>query len=108
MARIAALLLMSCWAVSAATIRCELAVIGGGSGGLAAALAAARLGVDVVVVERAECLGGNSVRGGVNIWEPGVGGTGIPFELYHRLRQQSNAVGIYSFGRHASWFDPKR
>ncbi|MCX6911063.1 MAG: FAD-dependent oxidoreductase [Verrucomicrobia bacterium] len=87
---------------------CDVAVIGGGSGGFGAALAAARLGLDVVLVERADCLGGNSVRGGVNIWEPVVGGTGIPFELYRRLKQQPQAVGIYSHGRHMSTFDPKR
>jgi hypothetical protein len=87
---------------------CQLVVVGGGSGGFGAALAAARMGVDVVLVEKADCLGGNSVRGGVNIWEPGVGGTGIPFELYQRLRKFTNAVGIYSFGRHFSWFSAQR
>ena len=60
-----------------AVLRCDLAVIGGGSGGFGAALAAARMGVDVVLVEKADCLGGNSVRGGVNCWEMGAGGTGI-------------------------------
>lgn len=89
-------------------IRCELAVVGGGSGGFGAALAAARLGVDVVLVERADCLGGNSVRGGVNCWEMGAGGTGIPFDLYCRLRREPGAVGIYSFGRHLAWFDAQR
>lgn len=89
-------------------LRCELAVIGGGSGGFGAALAAARSGVDVVLVERADCLGGNSVRGGVNCWEMGAGGTGIPFDLYRRLKRQHQAIGIYSFGRHAAWFDPQR
>ncbi len=92
---------------AAKELRCELAVIGGGSGGFGAALAAARLGVDVVLVERADCLGGNSVRSGVNCWEMGAGGTGIPFDLYLRLKQQPNAVGIYSFGRHLTWYDPK-
>lgn len=89
-------------------LRCELVVIGGGSGGFGAALAAARQGVDVVLVERADCLGGNSVRGGVNCWEMGAGGTGIPFDLYKRLKRQPQAIGIYSFGRHLSWFDPGR
>jgi hypothetical protein len=93
---------------SPSTVRCELAVIGGGSAGFSAALAAARMGVDVVLVEKADCLGGNSVRGGVNIWEPGVGGTGIPSELYQRLRNITNAIGIYSFGRHMQWRDPTR
>lgn len=88
------------------TIRCELAVVGGGSGGFGAALAAARQGVDVVLVERADRLGGTSVRGGVNCWEMGAGGTGIPFELYLQLKQHPDAVGIYSFGRHILWYDP--
>jgi hypothetical protein len=89
-------------------IRCELAVIGGGSGGFGAALAAARLGVNVVLVERGDQLGGNSVRGGVNIWEPVVGATGFPFELYQRLKRGTKAVGVYSMGRHMSRFDPAR
>ncbi len=89
-------------------IRCELAVIGGGSGGFGAALAAARLGVDVVLVERSDRLGGNSVRGGVNIWEPGLGGTGFPFEIYRRLKREPKAVGIYSMARHMSTFNPAR
>ena len=90
------------------TLYCELAVIGGGSAGFGAALAAARKGVDVILVEQADCLGGNSVRSGVNCWEPGAGGTGIPFDLYQRLKRQPQAIGIYSYGRHLTWFDPKR
>jgi len=90
------------------TIRCELAVIGGGSGGFGAALAAARLGVAVVLVERSDRLGGNSVRGGVNIWEPGLGGTGFPFDIYRRLTREPKAVGIYSMARHMGTFDPAR
>ncbi len=104
----AALLALGCEAFAAEELRCELAVIGGGSGGFGAALAAARRGVEVVLVEREDRLGGNSVCGGVSIWEPGVGGTGLPFELYQRLRQQTNAVGIYAMARHQAWFDPKR
>ena len=90
------------------TLYCELAVIGGGSAGFGAALAAARKGVAVILVEQADCLGGNSVRSGVNCWEPGAGGTGIPFDLYQRLKRQPQAIGIYSYGRHLTWFDPKR
>lgn len=109
-------LLVLAWALAGAAgegpdehpIQCELAVIGGGSGGFAAALAAARLGVDVVLVEQGDCLGGTSVRGGVHCWEPGIGGTGIPFDVYKRLRQTPGTIGVYSFGRHISWFDPKR
>lgn len=90
-----------------ATLRGELAVIGGGSGGFGAALAAARAGVEVVLVEQADCLGGNSVCAGVSCWEMGAGGTGIPFDLYLRLKAIPSAVGIYSYGRHMVWFDPR-
>lgn len=78
----------------------DVAVIGGGSGGFAAALAAARLDASVLLVEKADILGGNAVRCGVNCWEPGAGGTGIPFDLYRRLKRVPNAIGIYTFGRH--------
>jgi hypothetical protein len=87
------------------SVRCELAVVGGGSGGFGSALSAARLGVDVVLVEKSDRLGGTSVRSGVNCWEPGAGATGIPFDLYKRLKKQPLAIGIYSFGRHGSWYN---
>lgn len=84
----------------------DLAVIGGGSGGISAALAAARSGLRVVIVERGAMLGGTATRGGVNCWEMGVGGTGIPFDIYRRLRSDHpQAVGVYSCGRHFSWQD---
>jgi hypothetical protein len=81
----------------------DLVVIGAGSGGFGAALAAARLGCEVLLLEKGRSLGGTAGHGGVNNWEPGVGGTGIPFDLYKRLRKIPNAVGIYSFGRHFAW-----
>jgi len=86
--------------------RYDLAVIGGGSGGVATALAAARQGLDVIIVERGATLGGTGSAGGVNCWEMGVGGTGIPFDIYRRLKQDyPAAVGIYSCGRHFGWQD---
>ena len=84
------------------TARYDLAVIGGGSGGFGAALAAAREGCRVVLIERAPSLGGNAARGGVNCWEPGVGGTGFPFEIYKRLKKTPHGVGIYTHRRHMS------
>jgi len=81
----------------------DLIVVGIGSGGFAAALAAARQGLSVLCLEKADHIGGTAVRAGVSMWEPGVGGTGIPFEVYRRLKTLPNAVGIYSFGRHISW-----
>lgn len=90
-----------------ANTRTQLCVVGAGSGGFGAALSAARLGVSVLLVERADTLGGASVRGGVHCWEMGAGGTGIPFDLYRRLKQIPNAIGIYSYGRHCLWYRPE-
>ncbi len=81
----------------------DLVVVGIGSGGFGAALAAARQGLEVLCIEKEDCIGGTAVRAGVSMWEPGVGGTGLPFEIYRRLKAFPNAVGIYSFGRHISW-----
>ncbi len=77
----------------------DLVVIGGGSGGIAAALSAARLGVQVLLVEKESMLGGTSTVAGVCCWEPSVGGTGIPFDLYRRLKHIPDAVGIYGGGQ---------
>jgi len=81
----------------------DLMIIGGGSGGVGAAIAATRAGVKTLLVEAQVWLGGTSTAGGVNVWEMGVGGTGIPFEIYRRLKEMQGAVGIYSCGRHFSW-----
>ncbi len=83
--------------------RYGLIVVGIGSGGFGAALAAARQGLAVLCLEKADRIGGTAVRAGVSMWEPGAGGTGFPFEVYSRLKALPNAVGIYSFGRHISW-----
>lgn len=81
----------------------DLCIIGGGSGGASAAIAAGRLGVKTVLVDAAEVLGGTAVRAGVSIWEMGCGGTGIPFDLYRRLQPIPGAVGIYRINRHCCW-----
>jgi hypothetical protein len=81
----------------------DLCIIGGGSGGTAAAIAAGRYGLKTLLVEAADRLGGTSVRAGVSIWEMGCGGTGIPFDLYRRLQAVSGAVGIYRINRHCCW-----
>jgi uncharacterized protein YdhG (YjbR/CyaY superfamily) len=84
----------------------DLVVVGAGSGGFGAALSAARFGCEVLLIEKGSSLGGTAGHGGVNNWEPGVGGTGIPFDLYKRLRKIPQAIGIYSFGRHFAWQGP--
>lgn len=85
---------------------CDLLVIGAGSGGLGAAIAAARMGLSVWLVDRAGELGGNAVHGGVHNWEPCAGATGLPLEIYAALRRIPKAAAVTTFGRHLCAADP--
>lgn len=78
----------------------DLCVVGAGSGGIGAALAASRMGLSVLLIEKSDTLGGNAVRGGVHNWEPGVGGTAFPFEIFQRLQKIPNAVAVVRMARH--------
>lgn len=86
----------------------DIAVIGGGAGGFAAALGAARMDARVILVERADRLGGNAVIGGVHHWESVAGATGVPLDLYRRIRADhgSAAIGVTSLARHLCFGDP--
>ena len=57
------------------TIRAELAVIGGGPAGVTAAISAARLGVDTMLVTNRPVLGGNS-SSEIRVWTRGAAGAG--------------------------------
>ncbi len=78
----------------------DVAVIGGGSGGVAAALAAARCRVKTVLIEQDALLGGTSTSAGVTCWEPVCGATGMPRRLFDRLTHLPGACGIYTIARH--------
>ena len=62
--------------------------------GLGAALAAARRGLRVLLVEPGHMLGGTSTLGGVSTWEPGVAGPGFSAELYNRLAARPSVIGV--------------
>ena len=83
----------------------DLAVIGGGFAGVAAALAAARAGTKVLIVEKSNCLGGAAVNCLVNPFMPywtEIDGkrvdlsTGIFKEIHDRLEER-NAMKKESF-----------
>lgn len=57
------------------TIRAGLAVIGGGPAGVTAAISAARLGVDTMLVTNRPVLGGNS-SSEIRVWTRGAAGAG--------------------------------
>jgi hypothetical protein len=108
-ARILPVLMCAAWTCATeqkAALTCDVAVIGGGSAGFAAAWSAAHLGSSVILVEKESMLGGTSTLGGVNNWEPGMGGTGVPYRVYQRLRQIPGVAGVYRFDRHLAWRKP--
>ncbi len=63
----------------------DVCIVGGGSGGVAAAIAAAREGAQVILVERQSRLGGTGTNAFVSSWEPGPG-CSIAEELYERMK----------------------
>ena len=74
--------------VSAADVRpisTDVCIVGGGSAGIGAAIAASRAGADVILIERQSRLGGTSTNAYVCNWEPGPGDS-IAREIYERLR----------------------
>ena len=75
----------------------DVVVVGSGPGGLAAALAAARTGVDVALVERFGCFGGNITTVGVEgfAWyrhEDTVEAMGLGWEFEERAKAMGAAV----------------
>lgn len=76
---------------------CDVLVVGSGPGGLAAALAAARCGVSVTLVERFGCFGGNMTVVGVEglAWyrhEKTVEANGIGREFEERAKAMGAAI----------------
>src|ERR1700712_2338952 len=49
----------------------DVVVVGAGGAGMAAALAAARQGLDTVLVEKSSYFGGSTARSGGGVWIPG-------------------------------------
>ncbi len=82
----------------ASSLICDVCVVGGGSGGIGAAIAAARAGADVILVEREPALGGTGTRGGVSIWASGPGCM-IAREIYDRLAARTNGVVCSNYDR---------
>lgn len=82
-------------------LKTDVCVIGGGSGGTGAALAAARGGADTVLVEFESILGGTSTNAWVNTWEPVSGADGLPREIYAAMRQDPLGVTYADYSRGA-------
>ena len=84
-------------------VPCDVAVIGGGSAGVAAAVASARAGARTVLVERAARLGGNAAQALVHTIcglyfaaddeEPQVAHAGLPAEIASRAGGEPERAG---------------
>jgi len=79
---------------AAETLEADVCVVGGGSGGVGAALAAARMGADVVLIEKHQMLGGTSTVAWVHTWEPSRGGGGIPRDVWKALKTDPMATAV--------------
>src|SRR5262245_10300017 len=80
---------------SATAESCEVLIAGGGTGGVAAALAAARCGRRVVLLEETDWLGGQMTAQGVSALDEhehieSFGGTRSYYELRNSIRKHYN------------------
>lgn len=77
----------------------DVVVAGGGASGLIAAVTAARLGANTLLLEHSNCLGGTATYGMVAQWVGFFNGDtrvvgGIPYELTERVRKLGGSEGF--------------
>lgn len=86
---------------------CDVLVCGGGVAGISAALAAARLGKRVILLEKQFILGGLGTAGLVTIYLPLCDGLGhqVSFGIAEELLRLSISLG-YEDKDPANWLDP--
>ena len=68
------------------TIKCDVCIIGCGSGGIGAAIAAAEHGADTVVIDRHNIVGGTVTMSWVHSWEPSCGNPPLARKLWEKMR----------------------
>ena len=78
----------------------DIVVAGGGTAGCAAAIAAARRGHRVLLIEEMNCLGGVSTSGGVNEWFASLDGLG---DIWERVKAELARFGA----RFARFYNPE-
>lgn len=84
----------------------EAAVVGGGSGGFSAAYTLARHGIRTVLIEKNPGLGGTSVFGGVNCYEPGVASGEVHQILQKKLSESKGSCAVCRTVPNSRLFDP--
>jgi glycine/D-amino acid oxidase-like deaminating enzyme len=71
----------------------DLLVLGAGAGGMTAALSAAILGLDVVLIEKAATVGGTTARSAGSVWVPNSGHDKTGDTRAQALRYLQGTVG---------------
>ena len=74
---------------------CDVAVVGGGIAGVSAAMAAAKSGARVILIEEYAVVGGNATIGGVNGFCGETAGQGEAFDAIVEAMQAFNAIAPY-------------
>lgn len=85
------------------TVRCDVLVAGSGAGGLAAAVTARKLGLDVIIAEKAAVYGGTTARSGGWLWIPGN-----PLARQAGITDQAEAARRYLAHEAGNFFDAAR
>ena len=65
----------------------KVCIVGGGSGGIGAAIGAAAAGAEVILVEKNHLLGGTVTHAWVHSWEPVCGSSPLCERLWQRMRR---------------------
>ncbi|GGE03094.1 FAD-dependent oxidoreductase [Paenibacillus nasutitermitis] len=89
----------------------DVIVVGGGPGGIAAAVAAARMGANTLLVERYGFLGGAGTAMMVNpwmsYWASGNSNVQLVFGVLQELIDRMSEMGMYGHPKQKTAFDPE-
>lgn len=83
-------------------------IIGAGSGGIGAAVGAARLGAKTLLIDRAPSPGGVVASAWIHNWEPTCGNSPFTRELWNRMRAMPNGAADMPFTTSRNAADGRR
>ncbi|MFZ1907708.1 MAG: FAD-dependent oxidoreductase, partial [Burkholderiales bacterium] len=85
------------------SVECDVLVIGSGAGGLAAAVTAARFGLEVIVAEKDALFGGTTARSGGWLWIPNH-----PMQKEIGVSDSLEEASTYLLDQAGEKYDPER
>lgn len=83
----------------------DVCVVGGGSGGIGAALSAASNGADVILIEKNQILGGTVTMAWVHTWEPVCGTSPLCEKLWNRMCEIPLGATPKNYSDSATYYD---